>query len=105
MPLIMGRAPGNNKPLFGNTQISWTQFGELQVIRDVPNISLNIGQTHSMTQYMLDPGNLRVSTAVLENGVPLSGATLNIISYDSGTELLTAVGPGTVGQLQLQVTY
>jgi len=66
-------------------------------ILPIPDITLNVGETHDMSQYIIDQRGLRTSTQI--NGVP------SFVSYDSGTELLTGVTPGTDATLTLEVFY
>jgi hypothetical protein len=67
------------------------------VILNIPNLTIAIGVTIDMSQYIHDPGNLRTNTAV--NGLT------TFASYDSGTELLTGLADGTETGVTLEVTF
>lgn len=62
----------------------------------IQDISLNIGQTHDMSQYIVDSENSQTATAV----IGLSG----FVTYASVTELLTGAGLGSESGLILRVT-
>jgi len=63
----------------------------------VPAINLDVGQTHDMSQYIVDPNNAR------DFGGANRTAVLNTsnFSYDSGTELLTGDTAGTDANMQM----
>ena len=63
----------------------------------IPNLEVVIGSTIDMSQYIVDPDNLRTSTAV--NGLT------TFASYDSGTELLTGDAEGTETGVTFDVTF
>jgi len=66
-------------------------------INFIPNLSLAVAATIDMSQFIIDPLNIRISTAV--NGLT------TFASYDSGTELLTGLVEGTETGLTLEVTF
>jgi hypothetical protein len=66
-------------------------------ILPIPNLEIFVGGTIDMSQYIVDPDNIRTSTVV--NGLT------TFASYDSGTELLTGDADGTETGVTLEVTF
>jgi len=66
-------------------------------ILTISNISLGVGQSHDMSQYIIDPSRVRSATDVLG----ISG----FVSYDEVLERLVGLSVGTETGLQLEVTF
>jgi hypothetical protein len=88
--------PGNPPAIVSPSTATFSIY-ETPTIATIPDLNLNVGETQDMSVYINDGGNRRTSTAV--NG--LAG----FASYDSGTEILTAVSEGTETGLTLELTY
>lgn len=68
----------------------------------IPPLSLSVGQSVDMDNYINDPANLITSTRMLDDGVPLASS---IASYDTASRTLTANSAGTLNGLQLEITW
>lgn len=78
--------------------ISAVANGPVPRLTNIGNITLDIGETHDMSQYIIDPTGLVTDSQFLN----LNPA---IASYNASTKLLTGVSGGTMTGLQLEVTY
>ena len=67
-------------------------------LKIIPNISVDVGATHDMSQYMNDPSALRTTSSV--NGLT------TFASYDDtlGAEILTGTAAGTETGISLDMT-
>ena len=74
-------------------------------IATIPPISVNQGQSTSLSSYVSDPFNLVTSSQLLENGSPLVSTSITY-SHNAGNYTITGVsGDTTVTGLSLEVTY
>ena len=64
----------------------------------IPDISLNQGQTISMSQYIVDNDNVITDSQILN-------LDTSIATYSHATKLLTGVAAGASLGLQLEVTF
>lgn len=55
----------------------------------IPDISLQTGQTHDMSQYIINPGGLTLTTS-------MAGLNSSVATYDDSTRLLTGVAAGFI---------
>jgi hypothetical protein len=94
---VVGLTEPGNPPAIVSPSTAVFTINETPTIATIPDLNLNIGETQDMSVYINDGGNRRTSTAM--NG--LAG----FASYDSGTEVLTAVSEGTETGLTLELTY
>lgn len=78
----------------GPASAAGTGFGGL-TIDTIPNITLAVGETHDMDQYINDPLSQVVDTSVT--------GLLGYASYSDATRLLTGVSEGSETGLQLEV--
>jgi len=81
-----------------HSQILSEETGLNPTISQIPNIGLNVGQTHNMGQYINDPDNRMIDSQIL-NLSPV------VASYSHSTKLLTAIMAGVAPNLELEVTF
>ena len=95
------RVPSGKLSLMSNTTIVMKGPSDpsqgIVTIDTIPDIAIALSDTHDMSQYINDTGNIRTGTAV--NGLA------SFATYSSVTELLTGASVGTETGLTLEVTF
>lgn len=71
---------------------------ETVALLTIPNIGVEVGNTHDMSQYIVDTGSLITDSQILN--INTSFAT-----YSHATKLMTGVAIGLMTNLQLEVTF
>lgn len=68
------------------------------VLYDIPDITIAVGETHDMSQYINEQPGFDITDSQVLN------LNTNIATYDHATKLLTGVAGGTMTGLQYEVT-
>lgn len=92
--LVVTAAAGALSVMASNATVS-AQFVGLTTI---PNLTVGVGSTHDMSQYIVDP-LVRITDSQVLNINP------TFATYSHATKLLTGVSVGSLPGLQLEVTF